>query len=267
LNAAAEWIASQFESAGLQTSYQDYSLVEQTYRNVIGYRAGSSAGVPAFVIGAHYDAYLDSPGADDNASGVAALLELARTLPMDPPRFDQYFVAFSTEEPPHFGTDEMGSFLFAKKLVEAGEEVSLMVALDTVGYFSDDPNSQNVPAWPLRWLYPRRGNFVAVVADTANGVSIRRVKQAMIAMRELPVHSFRAPARFGTDESDHLSFWKLGLPAVLVTDTAYLRNPHYHAPGDVPETLDYAKMAQVVRMLHGVLWNNGGAPLAAREPS
>ncbi len=264
LMAVAGWIAAEFEAAGLQTSYQDYTLGEGTFRNVIAYRPGASTDAPALVIGAHYDAFGGFPGADDNASGVAVLLELARTLPQGTPRFDQYFVAFSTEEPPFFGTDDMGSFFFASKLVDEGKDVSLMVALDMVGYYSDEPDSQTMPIWPLRLLYPDRGNFVAVVANTKNGAAIRRVKQAMMAMRELPVHSFRAPARIqGVDWSDHLSFWKHDIPAVLVTDTSLFRNPHYHASGDLPETLDYERLAQLVRMLHGMLWNNGGAPRIA----
>ena len=265
LLAAAEWIGSELEATGLQVHFQDYELTEGTFRNVIGFRPGATEDAPVFVIGAHYDAYGGFPGADDNASGVAVLLELARTLPENTPRFGQYFVAFSTEEPPFFGTDDMGSYLFAKKLVDDGADVSLMVALDMVGYFSNDAGSQSMPLGILKLLYPGKGNFVAVTANLKNGTSIRRVKQGIKAMRQLPVHSFRAPQGFaGVDLSDHLSFWKLGLPAVLVTDTSFHRNPNYHTRNDLPETLDYATMVKVVLSLHGVLWNNGGAPPAER---
>ena len=268
LMVAAEWIGSELEAAGLQVSFQDYELREGVFRNVVGFRPGAAEDAPAIVIGAHYDAYGGFPGADDNASGVAVLLELARTLPDSAPRFGQYFVAFSTEEPPFFGTDDMGSFRFAGKLVDEGVDVSLMIALDMVGYFSDQPGSQSMPLSILKLLYPSKGNFLAVTANLKNGVSIRRVKQGIKAVRELPVHSFRAPGGFaGVDLSDHLSFWKLGFPAVLVTDTSFHRNPNYHQAGDTPDTLDYDTMVKVVLSLHGVLWNNGGAPLSLAAPS
>jgi hypothetical protein len=261
LMAAAEWVGSELEAAGLQVSFQDYELREGVFRNVVAFRPGATEDAPVIVIGAHYDAYGGFPGADDNASGVAVLLELARTLPDNTPRFGQYFVAFSTEEPPFFGTDDMGSFRFARKLVDDGVDVSLMIALDMVGYFSDEPGSQSMPLSILGLLYPSQGNFLAVTANLKNGVSIRRVKQGIKAVRAMPVHSFRAPGGFaGVDLSDHLSFWKLGLPAVLVTDTSFHRNPHYHEAGDTPDTLDYDAMVKVVLSLHGVLWNNGGAP-------
>ncbi len=263
LMAAADWIGSEFEAAGLEVDHQDYELNEGVFRNVIGFRPGATEDAPALVIGAHYDAYGGFPGADDNASGVAVLLELARTLPDDTPRFGQYFVAFSTEEPPFFRTDDMGSFHFATRLVDEGVDVSLMIALDMVGYFSDEPGSQSMPLGILELLYPGEGNFLAVTGNLQSGVSIRRVKQGIKAVRELPVHSLRAPGSFsGVDWSDHLSFWKLGLPAVLVTDTSFHRNPNYHGSGDTPDTLNYDAMVKVVLSLHGVLWNNGGAPAA-----
>ena len=155
----------------------------------------------------------------------------------------------------------MGSRFFAKKLVEEGVDVSLMVALDMVGFFSDDPDSQNMPLDVLSWLYPDEGNFLAITANPKNGVSIRRVKQAMRAVREIPVHSFRAPDWVsGVDWSDHQSFWKHDIPAVLVTDTSFYRNPNYHSANDLPETLNYERMGAVVQSLQGVLWNSGGAP-------
>jgi hypothetical protein len=269
LMAAAEWIASEFEAAGgLQVSFQDYELPDGTFRNVIAFRPGATPDAPVVVVGAHYDAYGGFPGADDNASGVATLLELAHTLPEGPPRFGQYLVAFSTEEPPFFGTDDMGSFRFAGKLVSEGVDVSLMIALDMVGYFSDEPGSQDMPLDLMSWLYPDEGNFLAVAANPANGVPIRRVKQGMLAIRALPVHSFRAPGWIGgVDNSDHLSFWKHDIPAVLVTDTSFYRNPNYHTGNDTPETLDYERMVAVVRSLHGVLWNSGGAPEVLAPPS
>lgn len=258
LDRAAEWIAGEFERAGLQVEFQDYVLPEGRYRNVVAVRQGREASDSVLVIGAHYDAYGDLPGADDNASGVAVLLELARTLPRAAPRRTQYLVAFSTEEPPFFGTEAMGSFRFARSLREKGLRVELMVALDLVGRFSDEPGSQRFPLPGLGLLYPDRGNFIAVVGDLASGSAIKRVRSAMQATQALPVHSLRGPAALqGVRWSDHDSFRRLNMPAVLVTDTAYLRNLDYHTAEDTPDKLDYERMSRLVVALHGVLQGPG----------
>jgi hypothetical protein len=250
LDLAADWIAQEFDRAGLEVELQDYQLRDGRFRNVIGVRRSSRGVAGARVIGAHYDAFREYPGADDNASGVAVLLELVRTLPPQDPRGDQYFVAFSTEEPPFFGSEQMGSHVFAESLVRRGVEVDLMVALDLVGYYSDRPRSQRFPLPGLSWLYPDAGDFVAVVGDLRSGHWLRQVKRQLRSAREIPVHSFRAPESTGVNESDHLSFRRLGLPGVLVTDTAFMRYPHYHTPDDTPEKLDYERMAHLVEALH-----------------
>jgi len=253
LNRAAEWIAEQFRSAGLAVEMQEYELAEGRYRNVIAFRRGSDPDAPARVLGAHYDAYGGFPGANDNASGVAVLLELVRTLPDRPGREDQYYVAFSTEEPPFFGTEEMGSAAFARELLRRNVEVDLMVALDLVGHFSDEPGSQHFPLPGLGLIYPSRGNFIAVVGDLGSGGQIKLVKQQLLVSRALPVRSFRAPAAIpGVQWSDHFSFRRLGLPGVLITDTAFLRYAHYHTAEDTPEKLDYVRMSQLVLALHGL---------------
>ena len=254
LNRAADWIAEQFREAGLEVEIQEYALTEGRYRNVIGRRRGSDPAAGVRILGAHYDAYRDFPGANDNASGVAVLLELVRTLPDESPQGDQYFVAFSTEEPPFFSSEDMGSHFFARKLLQQGVSVDLMIALDLVGYYSDAPGSQGMPVPGLGLLYPDRANFVAVVGDLRSGRWLRRVKRAMRSTRTLDVYSFRAPAAIaGVDWSDHWSFRKLGMPGVLVTDTAFMRYPHYHTPEDTPDKLDYRRMEQVVRALHAVV--------------
>jgi len=254
LDRIAEWIAERFWQAGLEVTEQAYRLNEGEYRNVIGIRSGTDVGRGAVIVGAHYDAYGALPGADDNASGVAVLLELTRTLPDHAPGRTQIFVAFSTEEPPFFATPGMGSHQFARKLLSEGLEVELMIALDLVGCFSDEPGSQNVPGPLLRLAYPSRGNFIGVVGDVGAGRWIRRVKRGMRSANALPVYSFRAPSIVpGIDWSDHIWFRRLDLPGVLVTDTAMMRNPNYHRSTDTPDTLDYDRMAAVVQALHGVL--------------
>ncbi len=234
---------------------QDYEVEGQHYRNVIGRRAGSDPSAPAIVIGAHYDTVEETPGANDNASGVAVLLELARTLPDVQTRRTHYLVAFSTEEPPHFATEGMGSHVFARQLVEQGTDLLLMVSLDMVGYFTDEPGSQHFPSPLFRLMYPRRGNFIAIIGDARSGEAIDRAKRGMMAAGRLPVHSFRAPRSTRLVQlSDHWSFRSHDLPAVQITDTAFMRYPHYHRPEDTPDKLDYERMAEVVRSLHGILW-------------
>lgn len=251
---AADWIAARFRSTGLRVSEQRYRLTKGEYRNVIARREGREPGRGVIVVGAHYDAYGGMPGADDNASGVAVLLELARTLPEQAPLRTQMFVAFANEEPPSFATEDMGSQHFARRLKDDGTKLDLMIALDLVGYFSDEPGSQEYPSPLLRLYYPSAGNFITVVGDMTSGRSIRGVKRGMSSTAKLPVLSFRGPRAVpGIDWSDHYWFREYGLPAVLVTDTAMMRNPHYHMATDLPETLDYKRMAEVVQGLHGVL--------------
>lgn len=262
LDAAAEWIATEFREAGLAVRFQEYEVEGRRYRNVIARRPGTDPRkMGTDVIGAHYDAYGEFPGANDNASGVAVLLELVRTLPEIRHRRTHLFVAFSTEEPPYFGTEQMGSHVFASSLVDEEVRVELMVALDLVGYYSDEPRSQKFPVPGLGLYYPNRGNFVAVLGDLGSSPAIKRVKGGMKRMNVIPVHSFRAsPSWAPIDLSDHWAFRRLGLPGVQVTDTAFMRYPEYHTADDRPELLDYERMASVVSALHGVLLEGGRVP-------
>ncbi len=254
LDRVATWIADRLRSTGLRVSEQRYRLARGEYRNIIAQRDGTEPGRGIIVVGAHYDAYGGMPGADDNASGVAVLLELARTLPEPSPQRTQMFVAFATEEPPAFATEDMGSHHFARRLKEEGTKLDLMIALDLVGYFSDEAGSQKYPSPLLRLYYPSAGDFITVVGDLTSGRSIRRVKRGMTSTAELPVLSFRGPRAVpGIDWSDHYWFREYGFPAVLVTDTAMMRNPNYHMATDLPDTLDYRRMAEVVQGLHGIL--------------
>jgi hypothetical protein len=253
----ASWIASELHEAGFETTaIEPYSTSRGVFHNVVARRAGLDPARGVRLVGAHYDAIEGTPGADDNASGVAVLLELARALGRrGPARQAQWLAAFATEEPPFFGTDEMGSHALASDIVARGITLELMVALDLVGVYSDEPHSQRVPSPLLRPLYPSRGNFIAVVGDARSGRAIEEVKRSMKSTGALPVHSFRAPAGLqpAVMFSDHLSFRRLGLPAVLVTDTAFMRYAHYHTPADTPERLDYERMAALVVALIAVL--------------
>jgi Zn-dependent M28 family amino/carboxypeptidase len=212
------------------------------------------------VIGAHYDSVQGSPGANDNASGVAAILALARAFARTTPTRTLRFVAFTNEEPPLFQTTHMGSRVYARRSRERGEKIVLMLSLETIGYYSDEPGSQHL-LFPLNLIYPSTGNFIAFVSNVENGFLVRQL-----------VGSFRQQAQFpseggalwglipGVGWSDHWAFWKEGFPAVMVTDTALFRYPAYHSNADRPEFVQYERMARVVSGLHAVIAEMANAP-------
>jgi Zn-dependent M28 family amino/carboxypeptidase len=216
------------------------------------------------VVGAHYDTAGPHPGADDNASGVAGLLELARLLDGADLARPVELVGYPLEEPPYFSTSKMGSAVHARSLREQGVAVRAMLSLEMIGYFTDEPNSQALPLSLLRPFYPSEGNFIAVVGRWGWGQRrlVRTVRDGMQDATPLPVHSINAPRLVpGVAFSDHRNYWQAGYDAVMITDTAFYRNPHYHAPSDTPETLDYGRMAQVVDGVRGAIATLG-APRA-----
>lgn len=226
----------------------------ERYKNVVA-RFGPESG-RLLVIGAHYDSHGATRGADDNASGIAGLLELAHLLGQSGPARPVELVASTLEEPPHFRSPHMGSVWHARALKAAGREVELMLSLEMIGYFSDSPGSQAYPLAALKLGYPDRGNFIALVGQFGDfGVS-RSVKAAMSGASELPVYSLNAPSMVqGVDFSDHRSYWAQGYPALMVTDTAFMRNPNYHRAGDTFDKLDYKRMAMVVQAVYAVAKN------------
>ncbi len=251
LQAAADYVLEQLLATGARTDVQTVKADGIDYRNLIA-RFGPEDG-PLIVIGAHYDSCADTPGADDNASGVAGLLELSRLLAVDPPPHPVELVAYVLEEPPYFRTDAMGSFQHARELARAGREVRLMMSLEMIGYFRDEPDSQRFPIGGLSAFYPDAGNFIAIVSRFGDFGETRRVKALFRGASDLPAESINAPRSVrGVDFSDHASYWRFDYPAVMITDTAFLRNPNYHRAGDTPETLDYTRMAQVVQAAHAV---------------
>jgi Zn-dependent M28 family amino/carboxypeptidase len=184
-----------------------------------------------------------NPGADDNASGTAGLLELARLLRHSQLGQPVDLVAFTLEEPPYFATPKMGSRVHADSLVASGRRLDAMIGLEMIGCFTE---RQPWPSALLALIYPRHGNFVGVVGQPFDGGLARRIKRWMRIPDGVPVYSFNGPTMMGTDASDHASYWHHGLPAVMVTDTAFMRNPRYHTAADTADTLDYHRMAQVV---------------------
>lgn len=242
----AAYIADAWTAAGGSVSRQAYTVNGRVYENIRGH-FGPVAG-PRVIVGAHYDAFGALPGADDNACGVAGLIELGRAFGAVAPSGAVELVAFTLEEPPFFQTDEMGSRRHAAMIVSQQVEVAAMLCLEMIGYFSDAPGSQRYPVGLLRLFYPSRGNFIGVIGHSGQGRLIATVRAAMRATGGVPVRSIRAPATLpGVDLSDHSSYWRHGLPALMITDTAYLRNTAYHTPADRAERLDYNRMAHVVR--------------------
>ncbi|HEX8503992.1 MAG TPA: M28 family peptidase [Hymenobacter sp.] len=250
LDSVAAYIQRSFRAAGAhRASAQAYAVQGQTYRNILA-SFGPAEG-PRLIIGAHYDVCGEQPGADDNGTGVAALLELARLLGQQkvlPYRID--LVAYTLEEPPFFRTPNMGSYVHAASLKAAGVPVRGMVALEMLGYFDDRRGSQRYPIWPLKFVYGSRGNYVTVAQKFGNGRFGRQFARRYKGAAALPVKRFKAPAWLpGIDFSDHLNYWHFGYPAVLLTDTAFYRNGSYHRSSDVLARLDMARLGLAVDAL------------------
>jgi hypothetical protein len=202
---AGAYIEAQLKQTGAEVSEQSYEVGGVQYRNIIAHFGPKEGHV--LVVGAHYDSFEDTPGADDNASGVAGLIELARLLAKHPPRRPIELVAYTLEEPPFFRTEDMGSARHAKMLREQGKQVDLMLSLEMIGYFSDQPGSQEYPVPALGMAYPDRGNFIALVGNFADFGSMRRVKALMLGAGTMPVLSINAPPLLpGIDFSDHMNY-------------------------------------------------------------
>jgi Zn-dependent M28 family amino/carboxypeptidase len=244
LNRVANYISESLTTSGGRVTEQLFEVHGTEYKNIVA--EFGPQGKEIIVVGAHYDVEGEKPGADDNASGVAGLLEIARLLGEVQLKTKVALVAFTLEEPPFFGSDEMGSAVYAKSLVETGAAVKLMIALEMIGYFSEEKGTQGYPMPLLRLYYPSTGNFIAVV-DQLVSTQAQRMKASMAQVIDLPVYSINAPSFIpGVDFSDHSNFWRYGYPAVMITDTAFYRNRAYHTKDDRAERLNYEKMAQVV---------------------
>jgi len=248
----ADYIYEKFDGAGARINELNYEINGKTFRIVSGFFGPETK--ERLIVGAHYDAVPGSPGADDNASGVAGLLELAAALGENPPSMKVELVAYPNEEPPFFYTTLMGSYVHAMHLKEEKIPVRFMIALESIGYFTDKPFTQLFPNPFFRLFYPSRGNFIAVVSRLREGSVVRRIKKVMRTVPDLSVYSFNGPSFIaGVDYSDHRSYWKAGYRALMVTDTALYRNDHYHTHRDLPETLDYKRMSKVVQGVYAVV--------------
>ncbi len=255
LNQAADYIKTEFEKLRGEVTEQTFTADGRRYRNIIAGFGPNDA--PRIVIGAHYDVCGDQPGADDNASAVAGLLETARLLDQLSPflKYRLEFVAYPNEEPPYFATEHMGSAVHAKSLHAAGVPVQAMLCYEMIGYFRDEPGSQRFPSEELARLYPSAGNFIVVVGKMGQEAFTQKIQALMQPHAgTLDVQRINLPESLGlAGLSDHRNYWRYGYDAVMINDTSFLRNPHYHQPTDTIDTLDFRRMAQVVDGVTGAL--------------
>src|SRR3954466_7943949 len=252
LVAAADFIEASFSCAGLTPRRESYQLRGRACHNLEVEIRGTRPDI--VVVGAHYDSVLGSPGANDNGTGVAAVLALARRFAGKPTGQTLRFVAFVNEEPPYFQSEEMGSLVYARKCKERGDHITAMISLETIGYFSDEPRSQKYPSPGLGLFYPSKGNFIGFASDTASRSLLRATVSAFRKAGKLPCEGASLPAAIpGIGWSDHWSFWQCGYPAIMVTDTAPFRYPHYHEQTDTPDKLDYDRFALVVSGMESVI--------------
>lgn len=247
LKKTTDYIKSELNGYGYDVSVQAYSAEGMTFENISVVKKGTALPGKILVVGAHYDTVPGTPGADDNASGVAGLLELARLFADEQPGITLHFVAFALEEPPFFRTRRMGSYVYAKRLNDMQSDVEGMICLESMGFFRETPDSQMFPLPFLRFFYPTTGNYITFVSNFHSKDFMNRLKNAFMQGSSLPVESLSSFALIpGVDFSDHRSFWKFGYNAIMVTDTAFYRNPNYHGIGDTASTLDYERLAEVV---------------------
>lgn len=245
---SAAYLEAQLAALGYRVQTQPFDEAGGApVRNIEALVEPADPEAPTLVIGAHYDSYGDAPGANDNATGTAALLEIARALaPLRGKAAVRVrLVFFVNEEPPFFKTERMGSFVYARRLSSSGERVLGMISLETLGYYSDAPGSQHYPA-PLGVLYPSTGDFVAFVGTVGARPFVRRTVAAFREVARFPSVGGTAPGFVsGIDWSDHWAFEEEGIPALMVTDTAPFRYPYYHSPKDTPDKVDYPRLARV----------------------
>ena len=253
LHAAAEYIEQQLHAQGYGVARQVYRAKGVESANLEATRSGSKWSNEVILIGAHYDSVVGSPGANDNASGVAALLEISRRFRDIRPERTVRFVAFVNEEPPFFYGRQMGSMVYARAARKRGDNIRLMMSLEMLGCYRDEPGSQRYP--PLfRHFYPDRGNFVALVSNLRSRRLLRRTVSLFKNLSNVPVESVATLSIVpGVSWSDHLSFWRRGYPALMVTDTAFYRYPYYHTAWDTPDKINYDTMARVTDGLFGAI--------------
>ncbi len=253
LDRTADFIESRLADAGYSVERQTYHVDGKPVSNLEARLDGSNAAEESLVVGAHYDTIEGCPGANDNGSGIAAVLELARRFAGRPQARTLRFVAFVNEEPPYFQTSRMGSHVYAMAARERGDRIAGMLSMETSGCYFDEPGSQQFPA-PLSALFPDVGNFIGIVGNGASRDLVETIRAAFSAHSDFPIQAAALPTEVpGVSWSDHWSFWQAGYPAVMVTDTAPFRYPWYHTAHDTADKLSYDKLARVIEGFEHVL--------------
>jgi hypothetical protein len=246
LKASAHYIEKSMTELGYEVKKQEYAVKDVNVENLEWELIGVHHPEEIILVGAHYDAVLDSPGANDNASGVAAVLEIARLLKTETLSRTIRFVTFVNEEPPFFQTDKMGSRVYASRSRQRGEKIVAMLSLETLGYYCNEKGSQNYP-FPFRFFYPDIGNFIGFVGNISSRALVREAIKVFRSSTAFPSEGIAIPSWImRIDWSDNWSFWKEGYPAIMITDTAPFRYPYYHTHQDVPDKINYESMARVV---------------------
>lgn len=264
--AAATFVERELAAAGYPTERQPYQVGQHRVANIVAELPGNRLRDEIVVVGAHYDTVIYTPGADDNASAVAVLIEVARLLrPLQPARTVR-FVSFACEEPPYFHTGDMGSQVYARQCRTRGENIHGMLCLEMLGYYTTAPRSQQIPPGIPRSLHrflPHRGDFLAAVGNLQSWRLLWQFRRGFKRAVRFPLWTLALPASIEEIRlSDNSSFWDQGYRALMLTDTSFLRNPNYHQSSDTPDTLDYERMAQVTVGIAG-----GAARLAGlRRP-
>ena len=256
---AAAFIERSFVSAGMQAQRDNFEVRGQICSNIQAEVPGASNEI--VLVGAHYDSVAGAAGANDNASGVAGMLTLARRFAAERRSKTIRFVAFVNEEPPYFQTRDMGSLVYAGRCKTRGDRITAMISLETIGYFSDQPHSQVYPSPGLGAFYPKTANFIAFVSSFSSRRLLRQALTSFRATGKLPSEGAAVPSFIpGVGWSDHWSFWQHGYPAIMVTDTALFRYPYYHLGTDTPDKLDYDRFTLVVSGIEAVVRNLSSAP-------
>ncbi|MCH5716188.1 M28 family peptidase [Niabella hibiscisoli] len=245
LDTVAERIRREFLKYTDRTGMQEYKVEGQVYKNVFASFGPSDGEV--IIIGAHYDVCGEQAGADDNASGVVGIMELARLLKNQALQYRIELVAYTLEEPPFFRTEQMGSYVHAKSLFDKKQAVKGMVSLEMIGYYSDIPGSQTYPVGLMKWIYGDKGDYITLARNSFSGSFANQFKKIYFENNSIDAKSFRAPGFVGgIDLSDHRNYWKFGYSALMVTNTAFFRNYNYHQVTDRQETLDLDKMGLTI---------------------
>jgi hypothetical protein len=247
LMAAADFLDDSFAQAGYKVQRQGYTVDNQTYYNLEVEIPGTQRADEIVIIGGHYDSVSGSPGANDNGTGAAATLELARLFAGKKPKRTLRFVEFVNEEPPFFFSEGMGSLVYASRCKQRSENVVAMLSLETIGYYSDKIGSQRYPLPELSSIYPLQGNFISFIGNVTSGALVKDVIASFRRHTKFPSEGTALPNEItGVSWSDQWSFWQQGYPGIMVTDTAPFRYPYYHTSNDTPDKVNYESLARVV---------------------